>query len=243
MDLAVLLYIGPIVALIGMFFCFPNQPRGSRVFGTLVAATGVAATVFAMARCFGLPVYPAVAVPAIVVNAWLAGRMVTHRAPVYSALYFGGVVLLTSVLALLVGAHFLAAILVIVYAGAILVAYVFVIMLAQRATAAEYDINVHQPVVALTVGAALVIAVILTVMWSNVGVARQASEPFVAPAAGVPTAGGNVVDLGIVLFGQYPITIEVAGVFLLIAMVGAIVLAGLRIAGNGGQQATDANTK
>lgn len=227
MDPAVLLYVGPVVALIGLLFCFPNRAPGQRVLGTLVGAVGVAGTTYALARCFGLPMAPTVAVPSIVVSVWMAARMISHPAPVYSALYFGGVVLLTAVLVLLMGAHFLAAILIIVYAGAILVAYVFVIMLAQRAKPAEYDVNVRQPVVAVAVGAVLLLAVIMVVLRSILGVApRSASaEPLITASA---APGGNVAELGTMLFGQYPVTIEVAGAFLLIAMVGAIVLASLR---------------
>lgn len=237
MNPAVLLYIGPIVALIGLLFCLPNQGRAVRVLGTLIGAAGLGVTSFGMARFFGLPTAPMVTVPFIILAAWCGGRMITHPAPVYSALYFGGVVLATSVLVLLMGATFLAAILVIVYAGAILVAYVFVIMLAQRAKPAEYDINVRQPTLAVTVGAALIVAVILATVPTTPGAVNNPQIP-APPAVMVPSPEGNVVDLGTVLFGEYPVTIEVAGAFLLIAMVGAIVLAGLRIGQNGSAENT-----
>ncbi len=62
-----------------------------------------------------------------------AVRMITHSKPVYSALYFILVVLSSAGLFLLLQAEFMAFALVIVYAGAILVTYVFVLMLAQQA--------------------------------------------------------------------------------------------------------------
>lgn len=121
----------------------------------------------------------------------------------------------------------------IVYAGAILVAYVFVIMLAQQARPAEYNVTVRQPVLALTAGGVLIIAVLWALMQSGSGAARDmASRVYAAnggPAANAVATQDNVVNLGSVLFGSYPVSIEVAGVFLLIAMIGAIVLAGMRI--------------
>ena len=63
-----------------------------------------------------------------------AVRVITHTKPVYSALYFVLSVFATAGLFLLLRAEFIAAALVLIYAGAILVTYVFVIMLAAQAT-------------------------------------------------------------------------------------------------------------
>src|SRR5688500_5995780 len=62
-----------------------------------------------------------------------AVRVVTHPRPVYSALYFVLTVFATAGLFILLWAEFMAAALVLIYAGAILVTYVFVIMLATQA--------------------------------------------------------------------------------------------------------------
>ena len=64
-----------------------------------------------------------------------AVRVVTHPRPVYSALYFVLTVFATAGLFILLWAEFMAAALVLIYAGAILVTYVFVIMLAAEASA------------------------------------------------------------------------------------------------------------
>src|SRR5436305_5171695 len=60
-------------------------------------------------------------------------RVITHTRPVYSALYFVLTVFATAGLFVLLWAEFMAAALVLIYAGAILVTYVFVIMLAAEA--------------------------------------------------------------------------------------------------------------
>ncbi len=236
MDLAVLCYIGPVVAFIGLLQCFPNQPPLSRWFGAGLAAIGVAATTYGLVFTFGMPMLPTMILTAGILAVWLGGRMIAHPNPVYSAVYFGGVVLCAAVLVLAPGAHFLAAILVIVYAGAILVAYIFVIMLAQQDEPVEYNVSVRQPVIALAAGLGLIVAVMWALMHSQWGVSRDLivaipshMYPATAGTAGsVVPADDNVVSLGSVLFGSYPVTIEVAGVFLLIAMIGAIVLAGMR---------------
>ncbi|MDG3002817.1 NADH-quinone oxidoreductase subunit J family protein [Paludisphaera mucosa] len=75
-----------------------------------------------------------------------AGVMtVTSRNPVYSALWFAGVVVSTAGLFLLADAQFLAAGSIIVYAGAIIVTFLFVIMLAQMEGKAVYDRAARSP--------------------------------------------------------------------------------------------------
>jgi len=70
---------------------------------------------------------------------------VTSRNPIYSALWFASVVLSTTGLFLLASAPFLAAGTVIVYAGAIIVTFLFVIMLAQMEGKAVYDRAARSP--------------------------------------------------------------------------------------------------
>src|SRR5688500_18822765 len=94
-----------------------------------------------------------------------AVRVITHPRPVYSALYFVLTVFATAGLFVLLMAEFMAAALILIYAGAILVTYVFVIMLASQSTSpdarsgvrqvTEYDAVSRGPVVAASVGFAL----------------------------------------------------------------------------------------
>jgi NADH-quinone oxidoreductase subunit J len=106
--------------------------------------------------------------------------MITSRNPVYSALWFALVTLNVCGLFLLQFAPFLAAATVIVYAGAIVVTFVFVIMLAQQSGATVYDQRSRQPVVA-TLGAFAVLALILGTL------EQSAAEPAVTPIAKVAT--------------------------------------------------------
>ena len=86
-------------------------------------------------------------------------RMITHTRPVYCALYFVMVVLASAGMFLLLEAEFMAFALVIVYAGAILITYLFVLMLAQQSPTpeeevggAEYDRQPREPLAATIVG-------------------------------------------------------------------------------------------
>jgi len=177
--------------------------------------------------------------------------MITDRNPVYAALWFALVTLCTCGLFVLNAAPFLAAATVIVYAGAIVVTFLFVIMLAQQAGAAGYDRRAYQPELA-TIGAVLVLGAVLFALqeWSGMGKTTTPDEGTAAistPQVLKPPAdiandlsrprslmSGEVVgesDLGTLqgvgrsLFGDYLFAVEIAGTVLLIATIGAIALA------------------
>jgi NADH-quinone oxidoreductase subunit J len=124
-----------------------------------------------------------------------AVRVVTHTKPVYSALYFVLTVLATAGLFLLLWAEFMAAALVLIYAGAILVTYVFVIMLAAEATSpqatspaggtaakaggvlSETDTVSREPLAASAVGFALMGVLLFVIFDKAQAVPRAGDEP------------------------------------------------------------------
>lgn len=90
-------------------------------------------------------------------------RVISHQRPVYAALYFILTILSSSGLYLLASAEFMAFALIIIYAGAILITYLFVIMLATQAPTedqvealSEYDAVSREPLVAVGLGFALI---------------------------------------------------------------------------------------
>lgn len=102
-------------------------------------------------------------------------RVITHPRPVYAALYFILTILASAGLFVILAAEFVAFALVIVYAGAILITYLFVIMLATQAPTAEdrevqaeYDAVSREPVTATAVGFIL-LAVLTTMLFRGVG--------------------------------------------------------------------------
>jgi NADH-quinone oxidoreductase subunit J len=162
-------------------------------------------------------------------------RVVTHARPVYSALYFVLTVMASAGLFILLWAEFMAAALVVIYAGAILVTYVFVIMLAQQAQAptearpmaglADYDNVSREPIVAAAIGFALM-GVLLFVIFDKMDLAKP-QQP-VNYAVDAPY-DGTTQQLGHYLFNDQLVNLELAGLILTIAMVGAIVIARRRI--------------
>ncbi len=156
-------------------------------------------------------------------------RMITHRKPVYSALYFILVIIATSGLLILTQATFLAAALLIIYAGAILVTYVFVIMLAQQAGgSAPYDQRAREPFVGVVTG--FILLAVLTLR-----LARGEGQPFAMIATDPERTLGSITLVGTHLLTQYVIGIEITGVVLLAAMVGAIAIARRRATAGQGE--------
>ena len=114
-------------------------------------------------------------------------------------------------------AEFLAAVQMIVYAGAILVLYLFVVMLLNLKQDERYH---RQWPVAAAVGSILVLeTVVLTLVKGRTAVVRTGRCR--AEAAGL----GNTEALGDVLYSTYLFPFEVASLILLVAMIGAIILA------------------
>ncbi len=215
-------------------------------------------------------------------------RVITHDRPVYAALYFVLTVIASSGLFLILSAEFMAFAMIIVYAGAILITYLFVIMLATQApeeaeveVLADYDTTAREPVAATIVG--FLLLSVLSVMLIHGTAGLQKPDPMQPDAlladmprkvesslrnhglidrgdqiaidetTGKPMIDGvkgeivikmesglmatlrreewpsdlrvkNVEGLGFDLLRKHPGTIEIAGVILLMAMLGAVVL-------------------
>jgi NADH-quinone oxidoreductase subunit J len=169
-------------------------------------------------------------------------RVITHSRPVYSALYFVLTVFASAGLFLLMWAEFMAAALVLIYAGAILVTYVFVIMLAaeaapkREATApapggasegiADYDAVSRDPLISAAVGFTLM-GVLLFVIFDR----AQGSIPAPSPEPRSTLVSGATQELGEYLFNHHLVNLELAGLILTVSMVGAIVIARKRVVG------------
>jgi len=294
MDYA--LYIASAVGAVALFMMMPRG-RGTMVrIGALLGAATLGALWLVLHR--QLPTD--VAQMGIGIAGWAyyyifsalavgaAARVITHTKPVYAALWFVMVVLASSGLFLVLQAEFMAFAMVIIYGGAILVTYVFVIMLASQsaeltddneteATHDEshdesHDKSGHESVaspeydrVAREPAAAVVVGFLLLAMFLDVTF-RQAPSPNPA-ARGVSNevlvrgdenqpavltdrpdrrliedldeedraaleevgvseeAVTNVERVGVDLFRGHPLGLELAGVILLVALVGAVVIA------------------
>jgi NADH-quinone oxidoreductase subunit J len=192
--------------------------------------------------------------------------VVCQPRPVYAALYFVLVTLAGAGVFVLLLAEFMAIVLIIIYAGAILVTYVFVIMLASQGStggavvAPAYDRRASSGFASVLVSFVLVGAVLQVLLPTGGNVLATPSprpDPYMArsldidlsstiqrpeqvavatvPAVVATTAPAtqpvleagpsNVQLLGISLYSRYSLSLELAGILLTIALIGAVVIA------------------
>jgi len=178
-----ILYAGVALGAIGVFFSLPRRGGAPQILGGLLAAIAfggvvLAVTIRGLATGEGAPnLFFYVFGFTALLGSW---RVITHQRPVYAALWFIVTILSTAALFLLLHAEFMTFALVIIYAGAILITYLFVIMLATQAPTEErvetlrmYDLEAREPLVTTIVGFGLL--AVLTGML----------------AGGTPTLGGS----------------------------------------------------
>jgi NADH-quinone oxidoreductase subunit J len=284
-----LFYIASAVGALAVYFMMPSQRTSPRRLGALLGLLALAGTFGFLINQFDVDRLPHVYFYVFTGLAVIcAVRVITHSRPVYSALFFVMVVLAVSGLFVVLEAEFMAFAMIIIYAGAILVTYLFVIMLAtlpqvegQEEQSPLYDRVAREPFSAVVLGFAL-IAVLCNVMfraddlkpattgemahltlvhempgraWPIIEAAAELPEslgPRTHELAAAPTeiwitefgsedivakvpltdelkaelaaALGNIDRIGLTLFEGHPLGIELAGIILLLSMVGAIVI-------------------
>ena len=151
----------------------------------------------------------------------VAGLMVvTAKNPVHSVLWLILTFFSSAGLFVLLGAEFLAMLLVVVYVGAVAVLFLFVVMMLDvdfvrlREGYARY-----LPLAAIVAGVLLAEMIMISLVVANGGAAADAAAPMIR--AGDAT---NAEAIGRVLYTDYVYIFQAAGIVLLIAMIGAIVL-------------------
>jgi NADH-quinone oxidoreductase subunit J len=147
--------------------------------------------------------------------------VVTLRNPMYGAVSLLTCFLAVAVLFFLRHAEFLGVVQIFVYGGGIMVLFLFVIML----------VNLHQlresRLFASHAGAALVVAAILVLLFGLVFVPLQFPVPDASPVGFVQVGGervGNSQAVAWELYRTYLLPFEIVSLFLLVAMIGAVVL-------------------
>ncbi|HNZ57409.1 MAG TPA: NADH-quinone oxidoreductase subunit J [Methylophilaceae bacterium] len=167
---------------------------------------------------FGLPFHDIVFYVLATILLYAAVSVITTRNPVYAALYLVLAFFTAAGIWLLLEAEFLAITLVLVYVGAVMVLFLFVVMML--------DINLDRlregfwkalPV-ALPVGGLMAVEMVMIVGTQNFGVDKVA-----APVA-KSSDYSNTAELGRVLYTDYLLPFELASIVLLVAIVAAIAL-------------------
>jgi NADH-quinone oxidoreductase subunit J len=144
--------------------------------------------------------------------------VITSRNPVHAALFLVLAFVQSALLWLLIEAEFLAITLVLVYVGAVMVLFLFVVMML--------DINVEELRKGFTrylpIGAAVALIVVFEighVIWF-----RSQGLQFLAAPQAMPADHSNTKELGAVLYTQHVYAFEIASMILLLAIVAAITL-------------------
>ena len=159
-----------------------------------------------------------------VISAFILGfavLVVTTRDTVHSVLFLVLDFLFVAALYVLLSAPFLAVIQILVYAGGIVVLYLFVVMLVNLKRPPEAHQDPHRRT---NLGFGLAAAILLELGAILVYGYMRPAPPPTAAAAALPVTG-KTETVGWLLYTSYLIPFEIASMLLLVAMIGAIVLA------------------
>ncbi len=144
--------------------------------------------------------------------------LILAREPIHSAVALVLVMVALAALYLLLGAPFIAAVQVIVYAGAIMVLFVFVIMLLNAGVEERTNWSKVAKFGGLPVG-------IFFLLELGHWLAHSAAGTAVANGPGGPSTALSTRDLSVMLFQKYLFPFEATSILILIAILGALVLA------------------
>ena len=137
--------------------------------------------------------------------------VILNRNPVYSALCLVGFLFVQAILYILLKAYFIAAVQVLVYAGAIMVLFVYVVMVMKLSSQSIPKIGLHP----FSIFLAGIFGTILFYLF----VQNPLKE--IMPQAQLT---GEIKNIGHVLFSEYVLPFEVISLLLIVAMVGVVVL-------------------
>ncbi len=148
--------------------------------------------------------------------------VISTRNTVHSVLFLVINFLFVAALYVLMGAEFVAVIQVLVYAGGIVVLYLFVVMLVNLKRPPETHQDPRRRTRLGLVLSGAVLGELAAIVFYSVA---HPSPAAARAASAAPIPGGNTERVGWLLYTDYLIPFEVASILLLVAMVGAIVLA------------------
>ena len=149
--------------------------------------------------------------------------VVSTKDTVHSVLFLVLDFLFVAALYVLLGAPFLASIQILVYAGGIVVLYLFVVMLVNLKRAPEAHQDPHRRTkLGFGLSAAVLLELCAIAVFSN---AQPAPAAAATNALAAMPVSGNTEQVGWLLYTSYLIPFEIASMLLLVAMIGAIVLA------------------
>lgn len=225
-----------VLLMTAVWLLLPGEGRKNHIVIGILTAIAVASGLGVMLEYDGSLLNKALFYMFAATSIGAGALMISSRNPVYAALWFALATLSVCGLFVLRSAPFLAAATVVVYAGAIIVTFLFVVMLASQTGRALYDQQASQPFSAAATGAILLFALLLVLTGDGKATVTahvesvqkiRLSEPLKANSLSEATGDepGTLRDIGRSLFGDYLFFVELAGTLLLAAAVGAIAIA------------------
>ncbi len=142
--------------------------------------------------------------------------MVYHRNPLYSAISLVGVFISLSCIYVTLAAPFIAAVQILIYAGAIMVLVVFVIMLLNLEEDRPNDRLRYLWALGGGLGV-LLLAQTVFIFYAVMRAPQQAVDP--------NTTAGKTMDIGRAMYTEYLLPVEIVGILLLMAIIGSVILA------------------
>src|SRR6187549_1131249 len=141
--------------------------------------------------------------------------MVYHKNPLYSAISLVGVFIALSCIYVTLAAPFIAAVQILIYAGAIMVLVVFVIMLLNL----DEDKPLNRLRYLYAVGGGLGLILLVQTFFIFYAVARAPKH-----AVNVDETAGKTLTIGQAMYTEYLLPVEIVGVLLLMAIIGGVIL-------------------
>ena len=157
------------------------------------------------------------------ISIFAAVMVISSKNPVHSVLFLILTFFSSAGLFVLLGAEFLAMILVIVYVGAVAVLFLFVVMMLDVDFVRLKEGFLQYLPIGITVGLILMVEIIMVLMTRTVDVAVVAGKHLAQPTPN-PDSVTNTEALGRIIYTDYIYIFQAAGLILLVAMIGAIVL-------------------
>ncbi len=162
------------------------------------------------------------------------------RQPVHAALGFATAILSGAGVLFMLSAHFVAAATIIVYAGATIIIFLFVLMFSQLTSLETYELKLNQPMLATIAGGILLSVLVYSLHAIETGEVDIAQSSISRPWSQITRPGApdstadlaqksnvprSTAGLGRSMFTEYLFTVELAGTLLLAATIGAIAVA------------------
>jgi len=154
--------------------------------------------------------------------------VVASKNPVHSVLFLIAAFISAAGLFVLMGAEYLAMVLIVVYVGAVAVLFMFVVMMLDVDFVEMKQGFLQYLPIGGAIAALVVIELIMVVaVWvfpSDAELARAHPSPTAAQTVANPAGPSNIEEMGLVLYTDYVHYFQISGIVLLVAMIGAIVL-------------------